>query len=114
VSRKQILRSTQDDNPLRVLAERFLAMLRDERGAGEHTLRAYSREVRGFAAFLAERLGEDAAIASVEHTDIRAYMGVLYDKGLGRRAWRGRWRRCGAGLSGWRRRGWWSRIRRCW
>jgi integrase/recombinase XerC len=84
VSRKQILRSTQDDNPLRVLAERFLAMLRDERGAGEHTLRAYSREVRGFAAFLAERLGEDAAVASVEHTDIRAYMGVLYDKGLGK------------------------------
>jgi integrase/recombinase XerC len=66
------------------LAERFLAMLRDERGAGEHTLRAYSREVRGFAAFLSERLGEDAAIASVEHTDIRAYMGVLYDKGLGK------------------------------
>ncbi len=57
-------------------------MLRDERGAGEHTLRAYSREVRGFAAFLEERLGADAAIASVEHTDIRAYMGVLYDKGL--------------------------------
>jgi len=67
-----------------LLAERFLAMLRDERGAGEHTLRAYSREVRGFAAFLAERLGEDAAIASVEHTDIRAYMGVLYEKGLGK------------------------------
>ena len=66
------------------LSERFLAMLRDERGAGEHTLRAYSREVRGFAAFLSERLGEDAAIASVEHTDIRAYMGVLYDKGLGK------------------------------
>jgi integrase/recombinase XerC len=66
------------------LAERFLAMLRDERGAGEHTLRAYSREVRGFAAFLAERLGDDAVIASVEHTDIRAYMGVLYDRGLGK------------------------------
>jgi integrase/recombinase XerC len=69
---------------LRLLADDFLAMLRDERGAGEHTLRAYSREVRGFAAFLAERLGPDAAIASVEHTDIRAYMGVLYDKGLGK------------------------------
>ena len=84
MSKKHILRSAQDDNPLRVLAERFLAMLRDERGVGPHTLRAYSREVRGFAAFLAERLGPDAAIASVEHTDIRAYMGVLYDKGLGK------------------------------
>ena len=66
------------------LAERYLSMLRDERGAGEHTLRAYAREVRGFAAFLAERLGENAAIASVEHTDIRAYMGTLYDRGLGK------------------------------
>ena len=84
MSKKHILRSAQDDNPLRVLAERFLAMLRDERGAGQHTLRAYSREVRGFAAFLAERLGKDAAIASVEHTDIRAYMGVLYERGLGK------------------------------
>jgi integrase/recombinase XerC len=64
------------------LAERFLAMLRDERGASEHTLRAYRREVRGFAEFLGERLGEGAAVSSVEHTDIRAYMGVLMERGL--------------------------------
>jgi integrase/recombinase XerC len=64
------------------LAERFLAMMRDERGASEHTLRAYSREVRGFAEFLAETLGEGAAMASVEHTHIRAYMATLLDKGL--------------------------------
>jgi len=64
------------------LAERFLAMLRDERGASEHTLRAYRREVGSFAEFLAETLGEDADIKSVEHTHIRAYLGVLYDKGL--------------------------------
>jgi integrase/recombinase XerC len=64
------------------LAERFLGMLRDERGASEHTLRAYRREVRGFAEFLSERLGEGAAVGAVEHTDIRAYMGVLMDRGL--------------------------------
>jgi integrase/recombinase XerC len=63
------------------LAERFLAMMRDERGASEHTLRAYSREVRGFAAYLQETLG-DADVASVEHTHIRGYLAVLYDKGL--------------------------------
>ena len=45
------------------LAERFLGMMRDERGASEHTLRAYSREVRGFAEFLTETLGEGAAMA---------------------------------------------------
>ena len=67
--------------PFKELAERFLAMLRDERGAGEHTLRAYGREVRGFAAWLTETLG-DADVRSVEHTHIRAYMAVLYDKGL--------------------------------
>jgi integrase/recombinase XerC len=64
------------------LAEKFLAMMRDERGASEHTLRAYSREVRGFAEFLTETLGEGAAMSSVEHTHIRAYMGTLLDKGL--------------------------------
>jgi len=63
------------------LAERFLAMLRDERGASEHTLRAYRREVRAFAAYLQETLG-DAGIRAVEHTHIRGYLGVLYDKGL--------------------------------
>ena len=63
------------------LAERFLAMLRDERGASEHTLRAYRREVGSFAEYLQEMLG-DAGIRSVEHTHIRGYLGVLYDKGL--------------------------------
>jgi len=57
-------------------------MMRDERGASEHTLRAYSREVRGFADFLTETLGEGAAMSSVEHGHIRAYMGTLLDKGL--------------------------------
>ncbi len=57
-------------------------MLRDERGASEHTLRAYSREVRGFAAYLGEVLGEGAPIQSVEHKQISAYMGTLLDKGL--------------------------------
>jgi integrase/recombinase XerC len=64
------------------LAESFLGMLRDERGASEHTLRAYSREVRGFAEFLNETLGEGAGMASVEHIHIRAYMATLLDRGL--------------------------------
>jgi integrase/recombinase XerC len=71
-----------DERDFLSLAESFLAMMRDERGASEHTLRAYSREVRGFAEFLTEALGEGAAMASVEHTHIRAYMATLLDKGL--------------------------------
>ena len=42
------------------LAERFLAMLANERGASEHTVRAYAREVRNFVAYLEETLGKDA------------------------------------------------------
>jgi integrase/recombinase XerC len=64
------------------LAEGFLAMLANERGASEHTVRAYAREVRGFAAYLGETLGKDARIAAVEHLHIRAYLGVLYERGL--------------------------------
>jgi integrase/recombinase XerC len=64
------------------LAEGFLAMLANERGASEHTVRAYAREVRGFAAYLTETLGKDAQIGAVEHLHIRAYLGVLYERGL--------------------------------
>src|SRR6185437_15973752 len=64
------------------LAEGFLAMLANERGASEHTVRAYAREVRGFAAYLGETLGKNARIGTVEHLHIRAYLGVLYERGL--------------------------------
>jgi integrase/recombinase XerC len=57
-------------------------MLRDERGASEHTLRAYSREVFAFADYLREALGDGAGAKSVEHTHIRAYLATLYDRGL--------------------------------
>jgi integrase/recombinase XerC len=72
----------QSSNAFVELAEKFLAMLREERGASEHTLRAYRREVRAFAEFLAETLGEGGEIRKVEHTHIRAYLAVLFDKGL--------------------------------
>jgi integrase/recombinase XerC len=64
------------------MAEKFLGMMRDERGASVHTLRAYAREVRGFAGFLTETLGEGAAMSDVDHKDISAYMGTLLEKGL--------------------------------
>lgn len=64
------------------LAERFLAVVANERGASEHTVRAYAREIRSFAAYLAETLGADAQIAVVEHIHIRAYLAVLYERGL--------------------------------
>ncbi len=61
------------------LAESFLAVLAHERGSSEHTLRAYRREVRDFAAYLA---GREVQIRSVEHLHIRSYLALLYDRGL--------------------------------
>ena len=64
------------------LAEGFLAMLANERGASEHTVRAYAREVRNFAAYLRETLGDGARVGKVEHLHIRTYLGLLYERGL--------------------------------
>jgi integrase/recombinase XerC len=64
------------------LAEGFLAMLANERGASEHTVRAYAREVRSFAGYLTETMGKGAGVGTVEHLHIRAYMGLLYERGL--------------------------------
>jgi integrase/recombinase XerC len=64
------------------LADKFLAMIANERGASEHTVRAYAREVRNFAAYLQETMGDDAGVGSVEHLHIRAYLGLLYERGL--------------------------------
>ncbi|HEX2918913.1 MAG TPA: tyrosine-type recombinase/integrase [Edaphobacter sp.] len=64
------------------LTERFLSVLATQRGSSEHTLRAYAREIRSFAGYLAEMLGADAKIQAVEHTHIRSYLAVLYERGL--------------------------------
>jgi len=57
-------------------------MLANERGSSEHTMRAYAREVRSFAGYLRETLGEGASVKQVEHLHIRAYLGLLYERGL--------------------------------
>jgi integrase/recombinase XerC len=63
------------------LVDAYLHVLSAERGASAHTLRAYRRELRGFAAWLSghhPRLRVDR----IEHTHIRSYLGTLYDRGL--------------------------------
>ena len=64
------------------LANQFLAMLQNERNASAHTVRAYRREVLSFAEYLTETLGASGKIAAVEHLQIRAYLGLLYERGL--------------------------------
>ena len=60
----------------------YLRVLANERGASAHTLRAYQRELHGFAAYIAEHYGNDQGPERIEHTHIRAYLGTLYDRGL--------------------------------
>ena len=67
--------------PIDALARAYLAMLANERGASAHTLRAYTRELHGFTAWLTER-GSPDSVARIEHTHIRAYLGTLYERGL--------------------------------
>src|SRR5580698_3056948 len=57
-------------------------MIANERGASEHTVRAYAREVRNFAAYLQKTMGEGGGLGAVEHLHIRAYLGLLYERRL--------------------------------
>ena len=68
-------------HPIDGLVEAYLRVLANERGASEHTLRAYQRELHGFAAWFIE-YNSDLSVAGIEHTHIRAYLGTLYDRGL--------------------------------
>ena len=67
---------------LDTLVDGYLRVLTSERGASVHTLRAYQRELHGFAAFIAVHKGQEQGVERIEHTDIRAYLGTLYDRGL--------------------------------
>ena len=78
--------STPPANPssprLHPLVAEYLRMLANERGASAHTLRAYERELHGFAAYIADSYGKQQTPDAIEHTHIRAYLGTLYERGL--------------------------------
>ena len=77
-------RLASDTYPPAHLATQYLATLQHERSASAHTLRAYTRELQNFTAHLADSKIPTLHIAQVEHTHIRAYLAVLYDRGLTR------------------------------
>lgn len=62
--------------------EEFLAMLAHERNASPHTVRAYERELHGFADYVTKQFGGRMGVAKLEHQHIRAYLGELYGTGL--------------------------------
>ena len=68
--------------PLAGLVDDYLRVLSNERGSSEHTLRAYRRELMGFAAFMAQRHAAIGSVDGIEHTHIRTYLGALLERGL--------------------------------
>jgi len=67
------------------LVAQYLRVLESERGASAHTLRAYRRELHDFTLWIGGKdsgLASDSAVALIEHTHIRAYLGSLYHRGL--------------------------------
>jgi integrase/recombinase XerC len=63
------------------LVDAYLHVLSAERGSSPHTLRAYRRELHGFAAWFSAQHSR-LAVDRIEHTHIRSYLGTLYDRKL--------------------------------
>ena len=63
--------------------ERYLAALAHERSASPHTLRAYARELHGFASF-ASVVMEVETPAQITHPLVSEHMHSLYERGLSR------------------------------
>jgi integrase/recombinase XerC len=68
--------------PLAALVNEYLRVLQNERGSSAHTLRAYRRELIGFAIYIARRHPVLASPAQIEHLQIREYLGELLRRGL--------------------------------
>jgi integrase/recombinase XerC len=68
--------------PLAALVDEYLRMLQNERSSSTHTLRAYRRELIGFAMYMGARHPALQTVEEVEHLHIRAYLGELLGRGL--------------------------------
>jgi integrase/recombinase XerC len=64
------------------LVGEYLRVLNNERAASAHTLRAYERELGQFASYISGLFGTEYTPDRIEHTQIRAYLATLYDRGL--------------------------------
>ena len=74
--------TTRSTSPLTQLADGYLRVLSAERGASAHTLRAYHRELHSFVTWLSSSVSAGLGARDIQHTHIRAYLGVLYQRGL--------------------------------
>jgi integrase/recombinase XerC len=63
----------------------FLTCLRIERGASEHTCRAYAKDLEQFLAFLRQERGEPS-VRDLHARKLRAYLAYLHRSGLAKRS----------------------------
>ena len=71
---------------MRKLFDQFLLMLRVERNASPHTIRAYGDELRRFAGWLDDIAGGEADPDGVDKGTLRAFLGALHERGLSKRS----------------------------
>src|SRR5947207_1946975 len=64
--------------PIELATDSFLRHLR-ERNASAHTIKAYARDLDGFATYMGSRDPKQ-----IDHIAIRGFLSHLYDKGLGK------------------------------
>ena len=74
--------SAETASPLDPLVAEYLRVLANERGASAHTLRAYERELHGFAAYIAEHTGRERPWPASSIRIFAPILGTLYDRGL--------------------------------
>ena len=74
---------------MRVLIERFLDHLEDERGLSPHTLRAYRGDLASLLDFLARHLdrpAQELAAGEVEPAHLRSFLAALAGRGVGKKS----------------------------
>jgi integrase/recombinase XerC len=76
VGRKGALTPGGRPHAAQEFAQAYLRVLEFERGASEHTIRAYRRELLQFVTWMVAN--NHTALKKLEHTHIRAYMANLY------------------------------------
>ena len=64
----------------------FVAFLEKERNDSPHTVKAYERDVKDFAAFCGRYYGGSWSWAGVDRLAIRGWLGALQQRGLAKRS----------------------------
>src|SRR5205809_1769671 len=64
----------------------FVAFLEKERNDSPHTVKAYERDVKDFAAFCTDYYGGGWSFAGVDRLAIRGWLGTMQQRGLAKRS----------------------------